>query len=48
LPLTPPDSPVVKQLPKAPIETDPDAIEPDDNAAPATPPASAPAEPAPQ
>jgi penicillin-binding protein 1A len=34
LPLTPPDSPVVKQLPKAPIETDPDALEPDDNAAP--------------
>jgi penicillin-binding protein 1A len=35
LPLTPPaGSPVVKQIPKAPVETDPDAIEPDDNAAP--------------
>jgi penicillin-binding protein 1A len=48
LPLTPPDSPVVKQLPKAPIETDPDALEPDDNAPPSTPPVTAPAEPAPQ
>jgi len=49
LPLTPPaSSPVVKQLPKPPIETDPDALEPDDNAAPATAPANPPAEPAPQ
>jgi len=29
VPLTPPDSPVVKELPKAPEETDPDAAEPD-------------------
>ena len=48
LPLTPPaSSPVVKQLPKPPIETDPDALEPDDNAAPSTAPASGPVAPAP-
>jgi penicillin-binding protein 1A len=42
VPLTPPDSPEVKQIPKAPEETDPDAAEPDGNAAPkAAPPASA-------
>jgi penicillin-binding protein 1A len=35
LPLTPPpETPVVKQIPKAPVEQDPDAIEPDENAAP--------------
>lgn len=34
LPLTPPNSPVLKQAPKIPIETDPDALEPDDNPAP--------------
>jgi penicillin-binding protein 1A len=39
VPLTPPaGSPVVKAIPKAPVETDPDAIEPDENAAPSTPP----------
>jgi penicillin-binding protein 1A len=49
LPLTPPaSSPVVKQLPKPPIETDPDALEPDDNAAPATTPTDTPTTPAPQ
>ena len=49
LPLTPqPNSPVVKQLPKPPIETDPDALEPDDNAAPATTPTDTPTTPAPQ
>jgi len=50
VPLPPPvGSPVVKQLPKQPIETDPDAIEPDDSATPSTAPQSdaAPA-PAPQ
>jgi penicillin-binding protein 1A len=35
LPLTPPQgSPVVKQIPKGPVEQDPDAIEPDENDAP--------------
>jgi penicillin-binding protein 1A len=35
VPLTPPaGSPVVKAIPKAPVEQDPDAIEPDENAAP--------------
>jgi hypothetical protein len=35
VPLTPAvGSPVVKQIPKSPVETDPDAIEPDENAAP--------------
>jgi penicillin-binding protein 1A len=45
VPLTPPpDSPVVKQIPKAPAEeTDPDAAEPDSNAAPKATPAPAPA-----
>jgi penicillin-binding protein 1A len=39
VPLTPPaDSPVVKEIPKAPEEADPDAAEPDGNAAPKTPP----------
>jgi penicillin-binding protein 1A len=32
VPLTPPDSPVVKQIPKAPEETDPDAAEPEGDA----------------
>ena len=41
LPLTPPDAPVLKQAPKAPIEIDPDAIEPDNNAAPTAAPAPA-------
>jgi penicillin-binding protein 1A len=32
----------MKQVPKVPVETDPDAVEPDDNAAPKTPPEDAP------
>ena len=43
VPLTPPDSPVVKEIPKATEEADPDAAEPDGNAAPKMlPPAPAP------
>ena len=36
VPLTPPDSPVVKKIPKAPAEVDPDAVEPDGDAGPKT------------
>lgn len=43
VPLTPPDSPVVKEIPKAPAETDPDAPEPEGEAAPKATPAPAPA-----
>ena len=51
VPLTPPpDSPVVKELPKPPVEADPDAIAPADDATPKTapPPAPAPASGPPQ
>jgi penicillin-binding protein 1A len=55
VPLTPPDSPVVKEIPKAPEQVDPDAIEPEGGAggkaAPTnlhgTPPVIEPADPAP-
>jgi len=34
VPLTPADSPVVKQIPKAPEEADPDPVEPEGDAGP--------------
>jgi penicillin-binding protein 1A len=39
VPLTPPDSPVVQQIPKTPEESDPDASEPDGDAVPTQTPA---------